>query len=248
MAKNNPKNNKTAKSTTQTQSNIGVDLLDDSDLLREKILGADGFVQKNRFLLITLTAVVVLSVGGYLFYNYLSAQQEKQAQDDMFAAVYYLEADSLNKAIKGDGNYSGLEEIADNYTLSKASNLSRFYLGVALLKKGKYEEAIASLENFSASDLLVQSRAYSLIADANMELGRYEEAVKYYSKAINHKPNKSFTPQYLMKLAVANEKNKNLQAAIDAYSKLIDTYPASPDYINAKKYKAQLEQSLKAGK
>jgi hypothetical protein len=42
----------------------------------------------------------------------------------MFQAVYYFEADSLDKALNGDGNNLGFLEIIDEYSVTDAANLA----------------------------------------------------------------------------------------------------------------------------
>jgi len=187
-----------------------------------------------------ILAVVVLFVG----YKYYVGTQEEEANTQMFQSVYYFEADSLAKALNGDGNYPGLIEIADDYSLTPSGNLAKFYVGTIYLKQGKFEEAISYLKGFSSNDLLVQARAYSLIGDANMELKQYEEAVSYYSKASNYKPNKEFTPVYLSKLGLAQEKATKLEDALETYSTIVDQYPNSAAANDAKRNKGLVEAQL----
>ncbi len=198
-------------------------------------------LQRNKNIVIGAIAAIVLLVGGWVGYNYYKKTQDQEAQSLMFPAVYYFESDSLKKALNGDGLHEGLAAIADDYGMTKAGNLANFYTGVTYLQQGKFNEAINYLKDFKSSDLLVQARAYSLIGDAYMEKGQVGEAIGYYEKAADYKPNEFFTPQYLSKLALAQETNKNYEAAIQAYNKIIEQYPGSSEVVNAKKYKARLE-------
>lgn len=187
-----------------------------------------------------IIAAIVLFAG----YKYYVGTQEEEANTQMFQAVYYFEADSLTKALNGDGNYPGLIEIADDYSLTPSGNLAKFYVGTAYLKQGKFEEAISYLKGFSSNDLLVQARAYSLIGDANMELKQYDEASSYYSKASNYKPNKEFTPVYMLKLGLAQEKATKLEDALETYSNILDQYPNSAASNDAKRNKGVVEAQL----
>lgn len=212
----------------------------------EGLAGEIGKVQsvfeKNKNLFIALgggIAVIVLAILGYSYYK---STQNEEGQVAMFPAVYQFEADSLAKALKGDGANEGLLGIADNYGAGSAGNLANFYAGVSLLRQGKYDDAIERLENFSSSDLLVQARAYSLIGDAYMEKNNTDEAITNYKKAADYKPNKFFTPGYLIKLGLAYEKAKQYKEAVEAYVGVIDNYPESAEVPTAKKYKAQIEE------
>ena len=159
----------------------------------------------------------------------------------MFQAVYYFEADSLNKALNGDGQYDGLLKIADEYGGTDAGKLADFYAGVALLKEGKFAEAQSHLENFKSDDYLLQARAYSLTGDALSEQGKYKEAADMYNKAANHNSNQYFSPQYLMKAGIAYEAANDFKAAVNTYDKIIKEYVSSAEVTDAKKYKARAE-------
>jgi tetratricopeptide (TPR) repeat protein len=217
------------------------ELLENPQALADKLQGAETWAEKNPKIVIGISVVIALIVGGYFAFQYYKDTQEKEAQQEMFQAVYYFEADSMDLALNGDGNNLGFIQIIDDYGITQAAKLANFYAGAAYLKQGKYKVARLYLEDFSAGDLLVQARAYSLIGDTYMEEKEYEDAAKYYDKAANYKPNKYFTPVYLMKAALAYEKSNNNEKAIAAYDKIINDYYQAPEYQSARKYKAKLE-------
>ncbi len=217
------------------------DLLESSEAIQEKIEGFEHWVQSNPKIIIGVVAALALAVSGYFGWRYYIDNQEAQAQKEMFQAVHYFEADSLNLAFKGDGNNLGFKQIIEDYGMTPAGNLANFYAGVIHLKQGKFPLAIYYFEGFKADDMLVQARAYSLTGDAYMEQKDYENALKWYNKASEYNPNKEFTPTYLMKAALAYEKLNQNEKAKEVYQKIIDTYFESSEIQNAKKYKARLE-------
>lgn len=219
------------------------DLLENPEVIQEKLEGIEHWVEKNPKLLIGVVGVIVLAVGGFFGYRYWVGNQDAQAQKEMFQAVRYFEADSLNLALNGDGNNLGFLQIVEDYSLTEAGNLANFYAGAIYLKQGKFPLAIFHLENYKANDLLVQARAFSLIGDAYMEQKSYEDAAKYYEKAAGYKPNKEFTPVYLMKAGLAYEKLNNTNKAKAAYQTIIDKYWESSELQNAKKFKAKLDSN-----
>ncbi len=221
----------------------GKDLLENPEVIQEKLEGIEHWVEKNPKLLIGVVGVIVLAVGGFFGYRYWVGNQDAQAQKEMFQAVRYFEADSLNLALNGDGNNLGFLQIVEDYSLTEAGNLANFYAGAIYLKQGKFPLAIFHLEDYKANDLLVQARAYSLIGDAYMEQKSYEDAAKFYEKAAGYKPNKEFTPVYLMKAGLAYEKLNNTDKAKAAYQTIIDKYWESSELQNAKKFKAKLESN-----
>ncbi len=194
--------------------------------------------EKNKNIISIIGGGIVLVIGLIFFGKYYLQTQNTDAQNEMFQAVYYFESDSLNKALNGDGVNKGLVEISDDYGMSQAGKLAGFYAGVCYLKLGKFDEAIDFLDRFSANDVLVQARAYSLIGDAYMEKNDYSNAISYYEKASKHQPTKQFTPDYLMKLALAYELNKDYSNAVNTYNIIINEYPTSQKLNDAKKYKS----------
>lgn len=216
-------------------------LMEDPDALATRLVESEDFVRRNKTALLSLLAVVVLAVAGaFAFYTWRTNQNQK-AQAAMFQAVNYWEADSLNKALKGDGQYDGLATIATEYDGTKAANLANFYAGVAALKEGRYQNAINYLEDFTSDDLLVQARAYALTGDAYLELNKYKEAADQYEKAANYKSNEYFTPSYLMKEATARELAKDYEGAIKAYSRIVDEYQNAAEITEAKEYLARAQ-------
>ncbi len=217
------------------------DLLENAEVIQEKLVNVETWLEKNPKTAIGITAAILLVVGAFFGYRYYLGNQDTLAQKDMFQAVHYFEADSLNLALNGDGNNLGFLQIIEDYGMTDAGNLANYYTGFIYLKQGKYPLAIFHLEDFSSDDLLVQARAYSLMGDAYMEQKDLENAAKYYSKAAGYKPNKEFTPAYLMKAGLAYEKLNNNGKAIEVYQTIIDKYWESAEFQNAKKFKAKLE-------
>lgn len=217
------------------------DLLENPEILAEKVEGVEHWIESNPKIVFSVLGVVILIVGGYFGYRYWTGTQDELAQSEMFAAVRYFEADSLETAMNGDGNNLGFKQIIEDFPRTDAGNLANFYAGSICLKQGKFPLAILYFEDFKSDDQLIQARAYSLTGDAYMEQKKYEEAADFYTKAANYKPNKYFSPTYLMKAALAYEKLNQKEKAIKAYQEVIEKYWESSEFQNARKYKAQLD-------
>lgn len=212
------------------------------DILHSEIIDhPEDFFEKNKNILLSAAAGIALVAGGLFFYSQYRDGLNKEAQEQMFQAQYYFESDSLNKALKGDGNSLGFLQVADEYSSTKSGELAHFYAGYALLKQGKFQDAIEHLEQFDSGDLLVQARAYALTGDAHAELNQLDEAAKMYKKAAEYKPNKYFSPGYLMKLAMVQEAQKDFTGAAATYDKIIKEYYESAETPDARKWKARAE-------
>ncbi|MCP2042942.1 tol-pal system YbgF family protein [Pontibacter sp. HSC-36F09] len=229
-----------AKETVKKHSEFE-ELVESPEVLAERLAHSEDFVKKNKTKLLgVFAAIAAIVVAGFLYYNHRTTQNQ-EAHEAMFQAVYYFEADSLNKALNGDGQYDGLLKISDEYSGTEAGNLAKFYAGVALLKQGSFAEAQSHLEGFKSDDYLMQARAYSLTGDALSEQGKYKEAADLYNKAANHNSNAFFSPLYLMKAAVAYEAANDFKSAVNMYDKIIKDYASSAEVTDAKKYKALAE-------
>jgi tetratricopeptide (TPR) repeat protein len=217
------------------------EILENPEALQEKLVGAEHWLERNSKLVGGLAIVLALVVAGYFGFEYYKSSQNADAQREMFQAIYYFEADSLDKALQGNGNDLGFLNIIEEYGVTEAANLANFYAGTIYLKQGKYNVARMYLEDFSTKDLLVQARAYSLIGDSYMEENNFEQAASFYNKAASYKPNKFFSPVYLMKEALAYEKANKPQEAIAIYDRIITQYWDSSEVQNAKRYKNRLQ-------
>ena len=214
-----------------------MEIIESPEALQQEVSKVTGFFEENKSTTLGAGIILIALVAGFFGYQWYKNSQDVEGEKKLYKAVYAFESDSLSAAAKE------MAKISDEFG-GNTQNLSDLYLGITLLKQGKYDQAIEKLKNFSSSDLLVQSRAYSLIGDAYSEKKSFGEAIEYYQKAADYKPNKFFTPTYLLKLALAFEANKQGKEALDAYSQITDKFPESAESIPAKKYKALIESSI----
>lgn len=217
------------------------EILENPSEIASRLSKGETFLKQNSKVLAGVLIAAVVLIGGILFFQINTQNQNKKAQKEMFQAVYFYEQDSVQLALDGDGINRGFLAILDEYPRTAAANLANFYIGSIYLSEREYEKSLNYLEEFSADDYLVQAKAYSLIADANMELGNTDKAISNYKKAANYDENKYFTPKYLTKLAIAYEAAGKTQDAINAYAEIEDKYFESFEFADARKQKARLE-------
>lgn len=221
--------------------NEEISVLESPEALAEQISKGEEFIEKNKNVLTYVILGIAVVIGGFFFWQSQMAEKETEAQTEMYKAQFYFDADSLNKALSGDGNNYGFLDIIEDYDGTKAANLSRFYVGVIYMQQGKFDDAISYLNDFSSSDLLIQARAYALLGDAYVESNDLAQAISFYQKAANYKENEYFTPMYLMKLAQAQEANSDFDGAVASYNKIVKNFPKAQELNDAKKRLARAE-------
>ena len=226
------------KETKKSEQN---ELIENPQVIAEKLVPGEDFLKRNSKIVVGLLVGAAVLIGGILFFQYNTQQQNEKAQAEMFQAVYFFEQDSVDFALNGDGINKGFLTIIENYPRTDAANLSHFYTGSIYLSQKKFEDALMHLEEFSTDDYLVQAKAYSLIGDANLELGKTDEAIAQYTKAARTNENKFMSPKYLAKLAVAQEEAGKLEEAILTYTEIEEKYYESFEFAAARKHKARLE-------
>ncbi|MCS6794446.1 MAG: tetratricopeptide repeat protein [Raineya sp.] len=226
--------------TTEGKENI----LENPEIVWDK---SEEFLRKNQKTILIVLAGLLVGIGAYFGWRYYTNEQEKSASAKLYPAEYFFRNDSLNKVLKGEKDSKGkwkywsAPKVADEYPLTQSAELAHFYTGIALLKEGKFKEAIKELEKFSSSDKIIQGRAYCLIGDAYMELNQLDNAISYYRKAAYYYTNQYYSPMYLTKLALAYELKNDYKNAIAVYDEIIKEHYNSQERTNAQKYKARLE-------
>ncbi len=214
--------------------------------ITETIDKAEHYVQENKKSLSIIGGAIVLVIGGYLGYtNFIVKPQEENAQKQMFVAERYFQNDSLDLAINGDGNFPGFLQIIDDYGSSNSANLAHYYLGICYLKKGQYEKAIEYLSGYDAEDDVTGAIALGGIGDANLELGKNDEAMNYYRKAAEWDDNSFTAPLYMKKQAMVYELQNDSKSALEIYEKIKKDFPTSTEGRDMDKYIARAQAQIK---
>ncbi|OYX18805.1 MAG: cytochrome C biosynthesis protein [Algoriphagus sp. 32-45-6] len=227
--------------TKQSKKANPNEIIENPEILAERIGRSEAFLKKNSKVLGGVLVAALVLIGGILFFQINNQNQNEKAQEEMFQAVYFFEQDSVDFALNGDGINKGLLSIVEDYPRTDAANLAHFYIGSIYLSQKNFQGALDHLEEFSSSDYLVQAKAYSLIGDANLELGNTDAAISSYTKAARTNENKYMSPKYLAKLAVAQEEAGKIEDAIKTYTEIEEKYYESFEYAIARKHKARLE-------
>lgn len=212
----------------------------------EEALGkTEQFIEKNQKKIIIVVAVLAAIVMGFFgFKQFYLKPQENKAHAEMFYAEKYFELDSLDLALNGDGQHIGFLEVIDNYGITNAANLSKYYVGIIYLKKGKFQEAIDYLEDFNGKDQIVAPLAVIAVGDAYMELNNTEKALEYYLKAADEKANNFTSPQALMKAGFVYEDKNDWANALKMYERIKKDFFKSQESREIDKYIAKAKGML----
>ncbi len=208
----------------------------------ETLTKAEVFIEKNKKPITYVVLGIIAGFAAYFGFKYLYLDPlEKEAQLELYKAQENIDRDSLRLALNGDGVSMGLLEIADEYSLTKAGNLARYYAGVCYLQLGEYEEAIRQMDRFKTNDPVFSVLAKGVIADAFLEIGQPKEALEYYNKAVKASGNEFVVPFYLKKAGMLAEDQGRLKDARSYFERLKNDFPKSQHALDADKFLSRIE-------
>jgi tetratricopeptide (TPR) repeat protein len=200
------------------------------------------YIEENQKSLTIIVVAIVVVVLGYLGYrNLYVAPMEQEARSQIYMAERYFERDSFYLALNGDGNYPGFIDIIEDYSVTKAANLSRYYAGISHLRMEEYHNAIEYLTSFDSRDQLVSPVALGAIGDAWVELGELERAVNFYVKAARRRANEFTSPIFWMKAGQLYEELGKYNRALEAYENILNDYPETSEGSQVEKYIARVQ-------
>ena len=216
-----------------------------AEALQNALTKTEQYIENNQKSLTIIVLAIVVIVGLFLGYKKLYiAPKEAEAQVQIFPAEQYFEKDSFNLALFGDGNYLGFVDIISNYGPTKTGNLANYYAGICYRALGDYDLAIEHLKKFNPKDRMIGSVAYGSIGDCYVQLGRLDDAAKYYVKAANYGKNTFTTPLYLMKAGTVYEELGQFSEALKVYNRIKTDYSKSTEARDAEKHIARVNLSL----
>ncbi len=198
------------------------------------------------------SAIIVL-IAAWTIYKYMfKVPKEEKANDIVFVTQKYFSefstATDSNKVqlatlcLNGDGTNPGALKIINNYPGTDAANLCEYYAGACYLHLGQFDKAIKFLKEFDADGATqIKSRAFGMIADANAELNKNDEALSYYKKAADVNSKDEYTSsEFLFKAALFAETIGKTKEAVDLFKKLKSDFPLTEKAADADRYLARL--------
>ena len=202
---------------------------------------AQDYFERNQLLVLGILAVVVIVIGGLFAYsNLYKKPRNDRAMAQMFQAQFQFERDSFALALdRPGGGYDGFLDIIDNYSGTKAANLSNYYAGISYLNLGRFEAAIDFLKQFKPAGEITPIMKYGALGDAYSELEDWSNAISNYKKATEVKENDFLTPYYMKKLGLLYEKQGDAANSLKMFESIKEKYPESTIGSDIDKYIAR---------
>ncbi len=213
--------------------------------VEETLTKTEQFLEENYKSLLIVLGVIIVIVGLVWLGKLYLSKRNSEAQSQIYQAERYLEMDSLNLALNGDGNYLGFLDIAGSYKHTNTGNLAYYSAGICYLHLGDYEQAIDYLNKYSKKDKLIGSLAIGAIGDAYVELGNTEKGLSQYLEAADYAKNSFNTPVFLMKAAELYELSNRYSDALKLYERIETEYPESTEGMTIDKYIARVKMLIK---
>ena len=214
-----------AKKENETRTSI--------DELNESLSGIEKKVEENKKMIVwVLGAIVAIAV---IILGYVYIIQEPNFEN---AKTEIAQADSKLALGQDSIALEAYKAVADSYS-NDAANRAGLNAGIILFQQGKYEEAINYINKFDAEGVLVGPASQSLIGDCYVNLEKYDEAVKYFDKAISLAgDNDLYTPLFILKKATVlreqgkfAEEAKALEIIKNKYPNFVSGYRVDVDKL-----------------
>ena len=184
-------------------------------------------------------AIIAVVAAVMLYHNFVTLPAQQDAMAQTFTAEQYFRAGDYEKALNGDGNALGFNQIISDYG-TKSGEAVYFYAGVCNLQLGNYAEAISNLKKYNGSDATIAARALACIGDAYAAQNDFSSALNNY-KAAAAKANNILAANYLLKAGIICEEMGNPAQALEFYEEIKTKYPASPEGYEINKYISRIQ-------
>ena len=145
--------------------------------VEENLSKAGLFVVDNQEKIVKILGLIVVIIAIFALYTkFIIEPNEKERLEEMYIAEFYFQNNDYNKALNGDGQYSGFLTVADNYSSTKSGNLANYYAAICQMNLAPndsinyYEDAPKSLNDFDTDDEILYSLSTGLKGDAKIRI------------------------------------------------------------------------------
>ena len=209
----------------------------------EAISKTDEFFEKNKKTIgYVAGGIAVVALLIFAWYYLLYSPKKREAVNQLYTAEHYFALDSFNLALNGDGNFLGFAQIIDKYG-TKAGQAVYFNAGICNYRLGEYDKAIELLKKYNTNDNIMKARAKAMIGNALVDKGEVAQAIPFFEEAAQIS-NNIFSAAYLKSAGICYEELGQFNKALDAYNKIKNQFPNSPEGVEIDKYISRAEASL----
>jgi tetratricopeptide (TPR) repeat protein len=197
----------------------------------ESLSKAEAFVTRHNKKIIAGVIVLVVAVGGFLWYK--AAQQKKDEAAKV--ALISLEDKAMNSAATL-ADFEAYMSEHEGHVVTIAS----FEAGVCAFEEGNYNKAIKHFSEYQGKDKYYNARAKACIGDCYVALGNYEKAFENYEAAVAINDG-IWTPEYAFNAGLIAESLGNKEKALKFYNLIKDEYINTPRGSEINKYISRVE-------
>ena len=183
--------------------------------------------------------VIAVVAAALLYHNFVTIPAKQEAMAQTFTAEQYFRAGDFEKALNGDGNALGFNQIISEYG-NKSGEAVYFYAGVCNLQMGNFAEAISNLKKYNGKDEIISARALACIGDAYAAQNDLSAAVNNYKAAAAAADN-ILAANYLLKAGIICEEMGKPAEALKFYEEIKNKYQQSPEGYDIDKYISRIQ-------
>ncbi len=208
--------------------------------------GWSGFYAKNKKNVQIAGGALVVIIGGWLAYQFLYLNpRNKEANEALWHVEQWVELDSMNWVLQGNGEFIGAEELMSKYSGTVAAEKAKYYAACAKRNNGDFQGALDLFKDVDFNDNTVGVQAIGNAGDMYVELGQLDDAAdwlqKAAKKAMSADSKDALAPVYLMKAARVQVERQDFTAAKELLQEVVDNFKRSQEIGEAQKMLGWIE-------
>jgi tetratricopeptide (TPR) repeat protein len=211
-----------------------------------------GFLLENTRLLGIIGIVLLVVLGGIVWFFANQGKKNDQAQVELARIRPYYDRGEFAVAISGDSSKTmggepvyGLRHVVEEWSGTSAGKVAALFLGNAYLATGEVEKAAEPYETATGSDSpLIRSAGHAGVGAVKEEQKKYEEAAKEYETAASEDRSELNTADYLLGAARNYEAAGKQEEAIEIYRRIATQYSTSAANAQARMALARHNEEL----
>lgn len=210
-----------ASSSTVARSRQLNSTLDPDDAMAMRAAALAAWAKKNARMIIAISAVAVVLVGGLLVWKYSQAQRRAAAAEALLAL-------RANPTLVTAAGGAQLANFITRYNGTTEADEARLMLAEQRLNAGNPRAAITELNRVAGSGSPLSAQAGMMLGSAYAQAGDRAAAIRAYEQAADKTKLKYQRFEALGQAALQHEVGGNYKAAVEMYRRVLaETEPNS---------------------